>query len=111
MSETDGQQIALGAALDPFPAWTSLERSLGVRVSGWRVNRGRVDETQRTGTGTASIFVNDLSGYLGSAADFPTHRRVILCGSPRFRGHVDEINVEVNHNRPDLSHVTIECVD
>ena len=44
-------------------------------------------------------------------ADFPTHARLLLRGSPRFRGHVDEINVEVNHNRPDLSHVSIECVD
>jgi len=111
MSETGGQQIAYGDAMDAFPGWQSLERELGIRVSGWRVNRGRVDESQRTGTGTASIFVNDLSGYLGSGAAFPTHAQLLLRGSPRFRGHVDEINVEVNHNRPDLSHVSIECVD
>lgn len=110
MSETDGQQIAFGDALDAFPSWQSLERSLGIRVSGWRINRGRVDETQRTGTGTATIYVHDLSGYLGAGADFPTHARLSLRGSPRFRGHVDEINVEVNPEA-DVSHIAIECVD
>ena len=110
MSETGGQQIAYGDALDAFPSWQSLENSLGVRVSGWRINRGRVDETQRTGTGTASIYVNDLSGYLGAGADFPTHARLSLRGSPRFRGHVDEINVDVDPNA-DVSRVSIECVD
>lgn len=111
MSETSGQQVAFGDALDPFPGWQSLERSLGLRVSGWRINRGRVDETQRTGTGTASIYVNDLSGYLGSGADFPTHARLLLRGSPRFRGHVDSINVEVHPDNESLGQVTIECVD
>lgn len=118
MSESGGQQIATGGAMDAFPSWVSLENALGLKVSGWRINRGRVDETQRTGTGTASIFVNDLSGYLGSAAEFPTHARLLLRGSPRFRGHVEAVNVEVAHNVPDqpvapsgLSRVTIECVD
>lgn len=111
MSETDGQQIALGDALDPFPDWQSLERSLGIRVSGWRINRGRVDETQRTGTGTASIYVNDLSGYLGAGSDFPTHARLLLRGSARYRGHVDEINVEEDPSPAGVTRVSIECVD
>lgn len=112
MSEIGGQQIAFGASLDPFPAWTSLEESLGLRVSGWRINRGRVDETQRTGTGTASIFVNDLEGYFGLGSEFPSQARLLLRGSPRFRGYVDEVNVEVVHTTDgDLSRVTIECSD
>jgi hypothetical protein len=111
VSEVGGQQIAYGDAMDAFPAWVDLESQTGFRVSGWRINRGRVDETQRTGTGTATINVNDTTGALGSGAEFPTHARLLLRGSPRFRGFVDEINVEVNHNRPDLSHVSIECVD
>ena len=111
MSEATGQQVAFGAAMDPFPDWQSLETSLGLRVSGWRINRGRVDETQRTGTGTASIYVNDMSGYLGSGAEFPTHARLLLRGSPRFRGHVEEVNVEVSHIANEVSKVTIECVD
>ena len=111
MSETTGQQIAYGAAMAESPSWVSLEAALGIRVSGWRINRGRVDETQRTGTGTASIFVHDMAGYLGSGAAFPTHARLLLRGSPRFRGHVDEINVEVSHSRPGLGRVSIECVD
>lgn len=96
--------------MDAFPEWQSLETSLGLRVAGWRINRGRVDETQRTGTGTASILVHDLSGYLGSGAEFPTHARLSLRGSPRFRGHVEEVNVEVNPGA-NVSHVSIECVD
>lgn len=111
MSESGGQQIAFGDALDPFPGWVSLERDLGIRVSGWSMNRGRVDESQRTGTGTAQIHVNDLSGYLGSGGEFPTQARLLLRGSARFRGYVDSIDIEVNHNRPSLSHATISCVD
>jgi hypothetical protein len=118
MSETDGQEIAFGDAMDAFPSWVSLENSLGLKVSGWRINRGRVDETQRTGTGTASVYVNDLSGYLGAGSEFPTHLQLSLRGSPRFRGHVDEVNVEVSHNVPaqpvatsGLSRVAIEGVD
>src|SRR5574337_1511139 len=110
MSESGGQQIAFGDALDAFPAWQSLETSLGIRVSGWSLNRGRTDETQRTGTGTASIYVHDLSGYLGSGAEFPTHASLLLRGYPRYQGHVDEINVEVNPGA-DVSHVSIDCVD
>lgn len=111
MSEVGGQQIAFGDALDPFPEWQSLERELGVRVSGWTINRGRVDETQRTGTGTASIRVNDLSGYLGAGSEFPTHARLSLRGSQRFRGHVDEISVEEDPTPAGISRVSIECVD
>ena len=113
-----GAEIALGNAMDASPTWVDIQDELGVRVSGWRVNRGRVDETQRTGTGTASIYVNDRANYLGSGADFPVHGRLLLRGSPRFRGHVDELNVEVVHDvvaQPEatvgLSRVSIELVD
>lgn len=111
MSETGGQEIAFGDALDAFPSWQSLERDLGIRVSGWRINRGRVDETQRTGTGTATIFVNDLSGYFGPGNDYPTHARLLLRDSPRFRGHVNEINVTEDKTPAGIRRVSIECVD
>lgn len=112
MSETDGQQIAYGDALDETPTWISLERDLGLRVSSWRINRGRVDETQRTGTGTATIQVHDLAGYLGSGAEFPVHAQLSLRGSPRFRGHVEELAVEVEHaGVSGVTHCSIECVD
>jgi hypothetical protein len=113
-----GAEIALGNAMDASPTWIDIQDELGVRVSGWRINRGRVDETQRTGTGTASIYVNDRANYLGSGADFPVHGRLLLRGSPRFRGHVDEVNVEVVHDvvaQPEatvgLSRVSIDMVD
>jgi hypothetical protein len=111
VSETGGQQIAYGDALDAFPAWVSLDGlDTGLSVSSWRINRGRVDETQRTGTGTATIYVNDVNSVLGAGSDFPTHAQLFLRGSPRFRGHVDEINVEV-HPSGVVSRIAIECVD
>lgn len=108
MSETDGTQVAYGDALDAFPDWQSL-----TRVSGWDIRRGRVDETQRTGTGTATIYANDLTGYLGAAAEFPTHARISLRGFPRFRGHVDTINIQVAQSAvvSGVTRAAIECVD
>lgn len=118
MSEEGGQEIAYGDALEESPTWVSLDRDLGIRVAGWSIRRGRVDETQRTGTGTATINVHDLSGFLGSGSEFPTHARLSLRGSPRFRGHVDEVDVEVHHDVPlqpgaplGLSDASIQCVD
>jgi hypothetical protein len=43
MSESTGQQVAYGDAMDAFPSWVSLERALGITVSGsWP--RGRNPE-------------------------------------------------------------------
>ena len=36
-----GAEIALGNAMDASPSWIDIQDELGVRVSGWRVNRGR----------------------------------------------------------------------
>lgn len=105
MSETGGCQIAYGDALDAFPAFTAL-----TRVSGWEIRRGRTDEFARTGTGTATIHVNDLTGYLGAGAEYPVHAQITLRGSPMFRGYVDDINVEVAPSGV-VSRVAIECVD
>lgn len=109
MSESDGCQIAYGTALDAFPSWISLGGTAG-RVSGWDIRRGRQDEFSRTGTGTASIYVNDVTGYLGSGAEVPVHGRINLRGSPMFRGHVDEINRDVS-SAGVVERVTIELVD
>jgi hypothetical protein len=32
------------------------------RISRWEVRRGRQDELEKTGTGEATIFVNDVEG-------------------------------------------------
>lgn len=108
MSESGGCQVAYGDVLDAFPSWSSL-----TEVSGWEIRRGRTDEFTRTGTGTATIYVDDQTGYLGSGAEFPVHAQISLRGSPMFRGYVDEINVEVVDTDPSvqLSRVAISCVD
>lgn len=105
MSETDGSQIAYGNVLDESPSWSSL-----TRVSGWEIRRGRTDEFTRTGTGTATIFVNDTTGYLGSGAEYPVHARISLRGSPMFRGFVEAVGVKVAPSGV-VSRVAIECVD
>lgn len=111
MSEVGGQQIGYGDAMDAFPSWVSLEDlDPDLRVNKWRVVRGRVDETQRTGTGTAHIFVHDRAGVLGAGSEFPIHARLLLRGEPRFRGFVDDVDVEVD-NSGVVSRVSIECVD
>lgn len=110
MSESTGQQIAYGEALDAFPEWTALERDLGITVAGWQIRRGRTDEFTRTGTGTATIFVNDLTGFLGTGADFPVHARILLRGSPMFRGHVQSIDTQVDGSGV-VSRAAINCVD
>lgn len=105
MSETGGVQVAYGAALDAFPSWTPL-----TRVAEWQVQRGRQDEFTRTPAGTCRVRVNDLTGYLGSGAEFPTHVQITLRGSPMFRGHVDELNVDV-HNSGVVSYAELVGVD
>lgn len=109
MSESTGQQIAYGDALEPFPAWQPLNDT-GIRVSGWDIRRGRTDEFTRTGTGTATIYVNDIEGLFNAGAEFPTHARILLRGSPMFRGYVDDVDVDV---RPSgvASNVAIVCSD
>lgn len=110
MSELEGQLVAGGDALDAFPDFQPLLRSHGITVSGWEVRRGRQDEFTRTGTGTATIFVNDLSGFLGTGSEFPVHARIDLRGTTVFRGHVDTIDVDVD-NAADVSRAAIRCVD
>lgn len=105
-----GAQIAYGDAMDAFPSWETLSRDAGARVKGWEFSRGRTDETEKTGTGTGRIFVNDLDAFLGSGADLPTHARMALRGSQRFRGHVSDVYNSV-HNSGIKSDATIEIED
>lgn len=107
MSELDGSQIGFGDPLEAFPSWESL--SANVKVGGWEWQRGRTDEFERTGAGSGRIFVKDRSNYLAGAS-FPTHGRIRLRGSDRFRGHVDEVDGEV-HSSGLKTDVTLELTD
>lgn len=107
MSELDGSQIGYGDPLEAFPSWESL--STNVKVGGWEWQRGRTDEFTRIGAGSGRIFVKDRTNYLATAA-FPTHARIRLRGSNRFRGHVDEVEGEV-HSSGIKTDVTLELTD
>lgn len=110
MSELNGQLVAYNDALDAFPDWVSITLDPAVRVTGWEIRRGRTDEFQRTGTGTARIFVTDLGSVFGSTSALPVHVMINLRGTTRFRGFVKGINTSVHNSGVIESHV-IECVD
>lgn len=59
--------------LDPDPVWTRLDGTSGL-VASFTIQRGRRDELQKTGTGTATVTLNDTEGLFE-----PTYS-----GSPYF---------------------------
>ncbi len=110
MSETDGIQIAYSDALEAFPDWQSLSTLSGLRVAGWTLRRGRTDEFQRTGAGTASILVNDLTGELGADTELPTHVKITLRDAPMYRGFLRGKPAVVEHSGV-VTRLSIDCVD
>lgn len=50
--------------LEPSPSWVELVGHDGLRVTGWRIDRGRADLFDKTVTGTAGIDIIDLEGVL-----------------------------------------------
>jgi hypothetical protein len=58
---TAGIEIAFDSpTLEPDPIWTRLDDTYN--VTSWSIDRGRTDELQRTGTGTAQVTIADLDG-------------------------------------------------
>lgn len=50
---------------DINPTWVRMDDPAGTRLAtAWAITRGRQSETDKTGTGTASITFNDFSGLL-----------------------------------------------
>lgn len=50
------------APLIPAPTWTRIDTLDGCRVRDWQIDRGRPNEFEKTGTGTAVVRIVDRSG-------------------------------------------------
>jgi hypothetical protein len=118
----EGVQIGFDDSLLAVnPAWTRIDEL--VRVSRWEIRRGRQSELDKTGTAEATIFVNDVDGYLDPAnAGSPWYgkldgRQVSLSRwnpftsswSPRFRGYIEEYGYDL-HPSQVKTEVAIRCV-
>src|SRR4029077_1395257 len=58
-----GVSVAFDAdPMAPDPAWTRIDTLAGCRVRGWTIDRGRPNEFEKTGTGTAVVRIVDLDG-------------------------------------------------
>jgi len=68
--------------LDPDPTWTRLDDDSGL-VASYQIRRGRQDELQKTGTGTATVELNDTAGLFDpNNAESP----FVPLGVPNFDG-------------------------
>ena len=59
------------------------------RISRWEIRRGRQDELEKTGTGEATIFVNDVEGLYD-----PSN------GSSPYFGNLDGAQVAITLRNP-----------
>jgi hypothetical protein len=64
--------------LEPDPEWTRIDDWSGL-VASYSIRRGRVDEMQKTGTGTAVVELNDREGFFDASNSF----------SPFFEAGID----------------------
>jgi hypothetical protein len=118
----EGVQIAFDdPLLEADPVFTRIDPT--VRVSRWEIRRGRQGELEKTGTGEATIFVNDIDGLLDPAnAASPWFgkldgRQVRLSRwnpvtsewSVRFRGYVEEYGYDLHPSQVNTE-VAIRCV-
>jgi hypothetical protein len=109
--------------LEPTPAWTRLDSDSGL-VASFTIRRGRVDELQKTGTGTALVELNDTAGifdpgnegspYLnqidGKQAGLAIWNPVDEEWAVVFRGFIDGYVYEVEPSGV-VTRVQIELVD
>lgn len=110
MSVTFDVEIAYDDTLEAFPDWQALSDMDGLVLVGWDIRRGRTDEFQRTGTGTANIYLTDVDGVFGPDTPLPVHVQVSLRGSLMFRGHLKRRSAVV-HPSGVVTNITLECVD
>jgi hypothetical protein len=120
----EGFSIAFTAdALAPSPTWTRLDDDDGL-VASYSIRRGRQDELQKTGTGTAVVELNDTAGLFepsniaspffgnldGKQAGLALWNPVDEEWAPIFRGLVDGYVYEVDASGL-VTRLQIELVD
>ncbi len=123
MADPVGVSVALGASgpLAVSPTWTQLDLTDNL-VSSYSVRRGRTDQFQRTGTGTAEIQLVDQTGlfdptsanYLGETTGKPAalslHNPVTDAWTCIFYGLIDAVECGMAPAQ-NYSAVTISLVD
>jgi len=74
-----GVSVAFDAdPMAPDPAWTRIDTLSGCRVRGWTIDRGRPNEFEKTGTGTAVVRIVDLDGLFDPTnASSPYHGKIL----------------------------------
>lgn len=121
-TELAGINIAFDdPVLTSEPVWTRIDET--VRVSRWEIRRGRQSELEKTGTATATIFVNDVDGFLdagnaggpwfgkldGKQVSISRWNPVTESWSQRFRGYIEEYSYDLKPSQVNTE-VAIHCV-
>lgn len=116
MPAPHGFSIAFGAgALDATPTWTRMDTLTDLAVQRYTIHRGRVDEHDKTGVGTATVTGIDLGGvvdptntgnafYTGGATQINPTKQAAIClqnpcddtWSTLFRGYVADWDFELD---------------
>jgi len=110
VSVTFDAEYAFEDALEPFPSWQKFSELDGLSLVSWDVHRGRSDEFQRTGTGTATVNLTDIEGVFGNDSPLPVHIRLSLRGSYVWRGFLQRRSAVV-HPSGVVTNITLECAD
>ena len=109
--------------LDPTPTWTRIDDDPGL-VASYSIRRGRVDELQKTGTGTAIVELNDVQGLFdpgnlaspwfgqldGKQAGLALWNPVDEEWETLFRGFIDAYQYEVEPSGV-VTRIQVELVD
>jgi hypothetical protein len=74
-----GVSVAFDAdPMAPDPAWTRIDTLTGCRVRGWTIDRGRPNEFEKTGTGTATVRIVDMDGLFDPTnGSSPYHGKIL----------------------------------
>lgn len=117
-SDWEGVSFGFSHTLfEPAPSWTRMDT--GTNVDEITVERGRSDEFERTGTGTAAIHFNDTDGDVDPTlgvdldarpASIAIRNPVTDEWFPLYRGQVDEVSGDLDKSQR-VTRTTVSLVD
>lgn len=99
------------------PSWTRYDTLTDCRLYGFDCESGRQSELDVTDTGTARAYFHDRSGVLdsdsltGKQVMFQLYNPVTATWHPRWRGHIDDVNHDLDPSLEGHATVQFECVD